>query len=565
MVRVIIIGGGIAGLAAAHFLSNYTTIDIDLYEAEPQIGGQASSRQTDICYTEYSWRIFGQTYHNLWSLIDEMGIWENFEPLRNTCFIEEAQTSDATLNFGNLLLATLQRSQWSELNSYLALLCQCPERLTTEYDDVNAFDYFHHHPIIKSILGPFLGMEANRVSLSGALKNIISVISQKKYSFTPPTTLLSKYPTGEALFVPWLDFLRKRGVQIHINSKFENLWVDPITRQIGGVTINGVNYQADEYLLACSLRPVNQIIERNSILRSSRTFQKMRALEDGFQLYFTINMYFSELISSSDECLEMVMVNQPWQPIIQKKRSWGQQYLNKCQINGKAIREVWNVGFLDYNLGNTITKRVGECTLTEAITEGISQVKNSQYFQQLLGQVNRTFEQVFLGHEHWYQFLEINQKLNSLNPKFSINVGIMKNMPTSQPPDLPSNLYLAGYYVQSTMGGVSMEASAETGLSAAKLIGEKYGLKKQGVSQAPIKHELENFTNLTWPLIQLDQYFYDRGQPPLISVISPLILILLYILIIVVFITYLITYLSKTELFSQLQATFFQLGHTTTR
>ncbi len=59
--KIIIIGGGIAGLAAAHFLCKYPDFEISIYESEVEVGGQARSRLGKYCYIEYCWRIFGTT------------------------------------------------------------------------------------------------------------------------------------------------------------------------------------------------------------------------------------------------------------------------------------------------------------------------------------------------------------------------------------------------------------------------------------------------------------------------------------------------------------------------
>ena len=63
--KIIIVGGGIAGLSAATILSDIPGLEIIIYEKEPQLGGQAASIQTETCNIEYSWRIYGRNYHNL--------------------------------------------------------------------------------------------------------------------------------------------------------------------------------------------------------------------------------------------------------------------------------------------------------------------------------------------------------------------------------------------------------------------------------------------------------------------------------------------------------------------
>ena len=93
MTKIIIIGGGIAGLSAAHLLSNYKNFNIELFEQETEIGGQAASQKSSNCYTEYSWRIFGKCYHNLMYVINEINAMHNFVPLTNPCMIDVIKLS----------------------------------------------------------------------------------------------------------------------------------------------------------------------------------------------------------------------------------------------------------------------------------------------------------------------------------------------------------------------------------------------------------------------------------------------------------------------------------------
>jgi hypothetical protein len=91
-------------------------------------------------------------------------------------------------------------------------------------------------------------------------------------------------------------------------------------------------------------------------------------------------------------------------------------------------------------------------------------------------------------------------------------------------------MYLAGYYVTSTMGGVSMESSCETGFLAGKKILDKYQIENYSLD--PFSHDTEYFTKFTIPLVELDRYLYKRGLESITSKISPLKVLGMYLLII---------------------------------
>jgi uncharacterized protein with NAD-binding domain and iron-sulfur cluster len=177
--KIIIIGGGIAGLSAATMLADIPELEICVYEREPQIGGQAASVYSKYCNIEYSWRVFGSSYHNLMYILNEkLNIIKNFKKIENNCFIEKDKHSDADLNdldFKTIISKIVETTKVNDYYKYTDFLWLCKDRIMKQYD-INAYDYFDENPIVQTILGPFLGMDANKVSLSGAIKNIYSII-----------------------------------------------------------------------------------------------------------------------------------------------------------------------------------------------------------------------------------------------------------------------------------------------------------------------------------------------------------------------------------------------------
>jgi len=524
MIKICIVGGGIAGLATATVLADQEIFDISIYEKESDIGGQARSEFAEHCYTEYSWRIFGNTYSNLIYLINKLQIENNFVDI-NACFIENDQARSNALDTLTLLNQILNSSRGiNTINKLANIILICKERAITEYINVNAYEYFNKNKVIQTLLGPFLGMDANKVSLSGFYKNYYGTMNKTQLS---QTSLVTRGPTQNAFFDPWKLFLQKRGVKIYTENELQNIYTD--NKRIDGVVINGNLIQADEYVFACSLTPMLDICLANPYLRQLKTINNLQPLIKDLQLYFTINIYFSETLDKSNNCKEIVILDMPWKPIIQKKRSWQNKY--QCTMNQTKIKDIWNVGFLDYNKGLLIKKDLHECSITEAIKEGLYEIKHSKYVQKLLK--NKSFEDVYMGYEYWHQFKDNKEhKLVSENPKFSINTGTMSYMPTIQPKDLPPNMYLCGYYVQSTMGGVSMESSCETGFAVGKKLLEKYDIKDDSV--IPIGHNAQYITILTLPFLLLDFLLYKLHIGPITNMIPSLLLLGIYVCFILV-------------------------------
>ena len=82
MPEVIIAGGGVAGLSAAHRLLEQG-FDVTLFEANDYLGGKLGaifeSRTGD--FHEHCYHMYLSWYHNFWALMDEIGAREHFVPM----------------------------------------------------------------------------------------------------------------------------------------------------------------------------------------------------------------------------------------------------------------------------------------------------------------------------------------------------------------------------------------------------------------------------------------------------------------------------------------------------
>ncbi len=123
MVKVVIIGGGIAGLSAATLLCDISNINIEIYEKEAELGGQAASQYNNNCNIEHSWRVFGKSYFNLWYIFNNiLHINNHFQNVNNKCLITTEDISSMNATMKDLLPQILNNAQIKNYYKYFDFL-----------------------------------------------------------------------------------------------------------------------------------------------------------------------------------------------------------------------------------------------------------------------------------------------------------------------------------------------------------------------------------------------------------------------------------------------------------
>ena len=504
------------------------------------------------CNVEHSWRVFNVNYHNLWYIFSKLDILDNFTEIKNNCVVNNSKY----FYLGNCLRSALFNNisiseKIYNYYKYFDIFFCCKERNITQYDDIYAYDHFNKNNFVKLLLGPYSGLEPTKVSLSGIYKNCYSLLENKNYGYVPNTKknieeifgFITKLPTNDAIFDNWEKYLVNKGIKIIKNSNLTNINI--INNKIQSININNYTIYGDEFIFGCSLRDINKVIKNINIPNSLK--QQLNLLEQGnLQLYFTFNIYFKQKLEI--KCDTFTLLEEPWSPIIQRKIHWG-KIIDKCKSNKDnvtiPIREVWNVGLLDYFKG-TNNKILSECNLEEAVNEGIQQIKHNEYIQNIFYLNNTTFDECYIDFECFETFKNVNNKLIDTNPKYSVNVGTIKNTPSTQPKDLPENMYLSGYYVDNEYGGATMESSCITGLNAAEMIIKKYKLKYTDI--LPFKHNnhiLLSYFNFLYPFQLFDTLLFYLHIPPITKFVNTFYLLIFLVIIFLILIAYCMSLLIK--------------------
>ena len=495
------------------------------------MGGQAAAGLGKYSYIEYCWRVISSCHTNFYNILNYIGIKKDaYTRFTDIGFIKEDKSYQLSCKDNENLFYCFYNKVFKYLSTtktkikMLYILSQSKDRITNEYQDTPCSTYSNNDPIISVLIGPIWGTEPAKTNIPSIIKNSYAVLDVKNRNLkTSNKGTVTINPSNIAYIDPWENYLIEKNVTIHKKSSCTDIIYNDQDKRIESITINDTIITGDHFIFCCSLQPLNKIIKKTNLYKLP-TFQNMIKLENCLQIYFAFNVYFKSVINNLEEFI--CIVDMPWQPIIQRKIRWGKNIMN---VHSDTIKEVWNVGVSDYYNGKYNNKILRDCSIEEAINEALTQIANCKYIKEKLGKNNMKFKDIYIGTEYWPQYYNRNGKIWSHNPKFSPNAGYSKYMPaTSHPVDIPSNMSLSAYYVQSNWGGASMEASCELSIRCANEVLDKYILPNK--FKLYENNEVESI--LPSPLDKLnsmDKTLYQLGLPNIIICFVFLIIVMVII------------------------------------
>ena len=282
---------------------------------------------------------------------------EKFTPFKDACIIDnDIGTPFDRITFNSYFPMIFKTVKLLDYYKYFDFLFLSKERVIKNYDHMNALEYFDENPMVKTMIGPILGLEIDKLSVSGIFENLYHMMDGTKYYFTPNISQVTKEPTQEAVFSHWEKHLLNKHIPIHKNQALEDICIED--NKIKYVVLNSKKVYADEFIFACSLKPLNHILEKKP---PCETFRNMKQLEQNLQLFFAFNIYFNKKIIMN--CESFNLQEEPWQHTIQRKVNWPDDVIRKCKYDNKKVEEVWNVSIIDLVKGKKYKKTPRECSL----------------------------------------------------------------------------------------------------------------------------------------------------------------------------------------------------------
>jgi 15-cis-phytoene desaturase len=265
--RVVIAGGGLAGLACAKYLVD-AGVEVEVLEALPFLGGRASTfRDQDGDWIEQGLHLFHGGYSEFRQLLREID-----QPVRKVLFWRDevffAEPNGPKAVFGvnplhaplRTLGGALANNKYLSPRDKLSLLplisaaFQSMKKLR-KYDDRTVVEHWQktsgRQRVLDRLLQPFCRAIQFTDATEFSAYDFLGWIHQTIYKF--PNARLGGYrgARDETIFQPLAAYLEKRGATIRTDVKIKDILYSPGSGLITGfIRDDGTLVQADAYVVA---------------------------------------------------------------------------------------------------------------------------------------------------------------------------------------------------------------------------------------------------------------------------------------------------------------------------
>lgn len=427
--KIVILGGGVAGMSAAHELVE-RGFDVYVYECKSMAGGKARSIPASGTSKdgrkelpgEHGFRFFPRFYKHVTDTMKRIPYQNNkngvYDNLVDTTRIELARKGgapviipskfptsikDVQLIFKDIFGSDLQLTD-NDIEFFVQriwqLLTSCQERRLEEYEKLGWWEYLEanrYSAAYKSLLARGLtrSLVASKAELAST-RTVGKIFLQLLYDILEPGISSDRVlngPTSEVWINPWLEYLQNRGVHYHLNSQVTAInCVDGI---IQSITIKNQEnnhdsqVQGDYYIAALPVEVITglltpDLIKADPILENIKQLSLSTAWMNGIQFYLKEDVEITQG--------HVLYVDSPWAlTSISQKQFWSNQDLSRYGDGTvKGIISVcisdWGfyidpatgqAGVTDNSLGELIPKRANHCTPEEVKEEVWYQLKKS--------------------------------------------------------------------------------------------------------------------------------------------------------------------------------------------
>ena len=409
MAKVAILGGGVAGLSAAHELAE-RGFSVSVYETKPIWGGKARSMGKPGSGTngrrnlpgEHGFRFFPGFYKHLPDTMKRIPYGNNgqfvFDNLVGTTQIGLLQSKcpklvlpanfPTTLGewmtainamFGPHLGVPAMESEFFA-HQLFVILTSCAERRVAEYEKVAWWKFIeadNKSPEYQKMMA--IGLTRSLVAMRAQVastRTVGDILLQLIINQMTPGVMTDRVlngPTNDVWILPWIAYLKGLKVELNLGASFKSLKTDGKNITSATVTIGGQDkeVQADYYICAVPVEVMQRLLT-DPIKNAAPSLAKLDQL--GTEWMNGIQFYLSQDVPILNG--HSIYLDSTWAlTSISQHQFWNKVDLS--QFGDGQVKGIISVDVSDwFAAGDQVVKKpANECTLEEIKNEVWAQLK----------------------------------------------------------------------------------------------------------------------------------------------------------------------------------------------
>ena len=480
-----VLGGGIAGLTAAHELAE-RDFDVTVYEANERVGGKARSMPVDEdagedgLLGEHGFRFFPAYYKNVVETMERIpdgrgrSVADHLVPTTETLIAsvggegavastEQPSTPREWLDALRPQIAggEVPRRELAHFVGRLAvLLTSCDERREREFERQSWWDFIDADEMSPAYRKHLAQSTQALVALRpevGSARTVGTIYLQLLFGQLDPSAPAERVldgPTSEVWLDPWRDYLEAQGVDIRLETPISAIHSDG--RRVTGVEVGGETVTADHYVAALPVDVLSTLLTtdlRRAAPSLSGVERIRTAWMNGVQFYLDRDV---PVVGG-----HAVYVDSPWAITSISQRQFWADHDVAARSDGD-VEGVLSVIASDWDTPGILYDKPGrECTREEAVEEMWAQV------QAHLGE-DVLPDEARVAHFLDPELVETESGLRNDAPLVINTVDSLRNRP--DPDTEAPNLAVAGDYARVDTDLATMEAANEAGRRAANAV-----------------------------------------------------------------------------------------------
>jgi uncharacterized protein with NAD-binding domain and iron-sulfur cluster len=544
--RVAVLGGGMAGLAAAHELVE-RGFKVDVYERKA-LGGKA--RSIPVKGTahgghrrplpgEHGFRFFPGFYHHVPDTMrripfasNKNGVWDNLTDATDTKSPRTEGRADGTV-FGiapdpneartpegmrRILTEGLsgQGVPPHELAFFvervMVFFTSSDERRFGQWENVSWWDFIkaegkseeYRKVLARGLTRAVVAAKERKASTRtiGNMAEAFVYNFQQRGNDGAPDRVLNA-PTNEAWIDPWVKLLRKRGVRFHVGHAVEAL--DMNRGRVGYARTRDRHgrrhwIEADWFVCAMPAERARKLWSRPVL----KVDPHLKAMDDLFVDWMNgIQFYLSKPLEVVRG--HMTFIDAPWAlTALTQGQFWPSRKFTRDYGDGKVV-DCLSVDVSDWDTpGIVYGKKAKRCTSEQVAKEVLEQIKAHLNDN---GSDVLTDDMIHSWHlDPAIEWHPSRMRNTNDEPLLVNTVGTWEKRPSAR--TKVKNLFLAGDYVQTNVDLATMEGANESGRAAVNALLDAAGSKKPPVRMFEL-YDPPEFEAAK----QADAELYRSGQP----------------------------------------------------